>query len=152
MVQKDSGALMKISPPANPSSLFVTVLAAGFLQACTTVKTEYELPSQSLSAPAREDTARVVFYNTGPARIGIKLDGRGIGAPRVGQYIRVDLEPGRHHLDLSHVDTVEFHDDHSLNVTGEEMYVRVFSTDLSTDFDVQAGAPDGFGKFKPIRQ
>src|SRR5215204_1659169 len=127
-----------MSYPHAALAICLLLLATG----CSSVTMEQRLPDQSLQAPAETGMSRVVFYNdtkTGlfPAskRVGIKVDGKGLGTLYAGQYVRVDLAPGRHHLDLSHRDTVEFHDEYSLRVEEADLYVRVFCTELTTTFE-----------------
>jgi hypothetical protein len=103
--------------------------------------------------------SRVIFYkespgglDLGPRRIGIKIDGRGIVTLSSGQYVQVDLEPGRHHLELSHTDTLTFTDEYTLRVEDGPIYVRVYRTELSTHFDSSQQMPAGFAqKFRPVK-
>jgi hypothetical protein len=120
------------------------------------VTTEYQLPPQSLDAPAAVGTSRVYFYNQqgdraalGSKRIGIKVDGRGVAALSAGQFVRIDLEPGRHHLELSESDTLEFRDEYALLVGGRDLYVRVYSTSLTANFDVSEEQSATFSMLKP---
>jgi len=104
--------------------------------------------------------SRVVFYNdtkTGvfPASklVGIKIDGKGLAALYAGQYVRLDLAAGRHHLDLSHRETLEFHDEYSLRVDEGDLYVRVYCTELTTRFEASPVQPPGLlEKFKPLKR
>jgi hypothetical protein len=126
--------------------------------ACTSVQTDVALPSQGLADSAPAGTSRVFFYNTGQRsgltaakRIGIKLDGQGVGTIAAGQYVRIDVAPGRHHLELSFTDTLEFRDPYSLTVPDGDLYVRLYCTELSAMYNSSPEMPPGFAEsYRPL--
>jgi hypothetical protein len=128
------------------------------LAACTTVKTEQQLPDQALDAPHATDRHRVVFYNDTIVvlfptsnRIGIKLDGKGVAAPYSGRYVQIDVPSGEHTLELSHFDVLYFHDKYPLKIEDRDVYLRVYCTPVATKFEQSREMPSVLPKnFKPI--
>ena len=139
----------------DPRQVYFAMAATSLLCGCTSVPTEYELPAQSVQAPASAGTSKVIFYSEpvdrgmGSKRVGIKVDGRGVAALSPGQYVRIDLTPGRHHMELSMSDTLEFRDDYALMVTEGDLYVRVYTSSLTANFDSSAEQPPSLLEQKP---
>jgi hypothetical protein len=123
------------------------------------VKQETLLPLQQLTAPVTPNTTRVIFFNTSNKvlyadtswRIGIKLDGKGVANLHFNQYVQIDLEPGNHVLELSHVDVFTFRDKYDFVVGDETMYVAVYNSLVSTKYKVLPEKPVNFeSNFRPI--
>lgn len=125
---------------------------------CATVRNEYSLPTQSLSATSYKSETRVVFYNgngfnplflDGSWRVGIKIDGKGVDNLHIGKYVQVFLVPGTYNIELSHFDIFTFSDEYTLQVGAEDMYVRVYNALMSTEYEVQYSEPEEFrGKYE----
>jgi len=135
-------------------------LAILFSSGCSTVRREYQLPDQSINAALTPGKARVLFFNdTNIAlfpmsnRIGIKVNGRGVGSPYSGDYIQMDLEKGTHELYLSHFDLFYFTDTYSLVVDRDRLNARVYCSPFSTDFEIVEALPPEFqANFKPAAE
>jgi hypothetical protein len=138
--------------------LTVAIISLLILCSCATVKLETNLPSQQLNAPIPENKTRVVFFNEsnkvlyadGSWRIGIKIDGEGVANLHFNQYVQIDLTPGKHSLELSHVDVFTFRDKYDFNVTDKTMYVKVYNGLVSTKFQILPSKPNNFEiNFRP---
>jgi len=135
------------------TGLLLLLIFAG----CVSVPTELNLPSQTLDAPPAAGLNRVIFYNDSPRgpisegrTIGIKIDGKGVTALAPGRYVRIDLAPARHHLELSHADTLTFSDEYSLQVAADPLYVRLYRATLSASYEINRTPPVDFSRrFRP---
>ena len=138
------------------SIIFVLSL---LLCSCATVQQETLLPSQQLTAPITPNKTRVIFFNTSNKvlysdtswRIGIKIDGKGVANLHFNQYVQIELDPGNHVLELSHVDVFTFKDKYDFVVGAETMYVAVYNSPISTKYKVLPEKPENFeSNFRPI--
>ncbi len=104
--------------------------------------------------------SRVVFYNDAPGgmssgggRIGVRVDGRGVASLPPGRYVVLDVAPGRHHLELSHSDTLTFSDEYTLQVDSSRLFVRLYRGSLTAGYEAEMEMPPGFSqRFKTIRR
>ena len=142
-------------------NLTIAVISLLILCSCATVNLENNLPLQQLDEPINENKTRVVFFNTsnkilyadGSWRIGIKIDGNGIANLHFDQYVQIDLAPGKHSLELSHVDVFTFRDKYDFMVKDKTMYVEVYNGIVSTKYKILPSKPDNFEmKFRPINK
>ncbi len=135
------------------------LLSLFLLCSCATVSYDTDLPPQQISSPAATGKTKVVFFNDsnkvlyadGSWRIGIKIDGKGVANIHFNQYVQLDLLPGLHSLELSHVDLFTFRDEYKLEVTDGPMYIKVYNGLISTKFQILQYKPSGFENiFRPV--
>ena len=136
----------------------ILLLFPVMLSACATVKPEYKLPSQKLSAIAPSGTTKVVLFNTtnpvlfadGSWRIGIKMDGVGVENLHLNKYVQLNLEPGMHKLELSHIDVFTFRNSYQISIPNEAVYIKVYNGITSTKHKIMDSKPNDFNKkYKP---
>jgi hypothetical protein len=141
------------------SNRLIFVFLVFALCSCATVKNEYQLPPQDIESLLSTGKTRVIFFNSSNAllyfdgswRIGIKVDGVGVENLHLSQYVQLELEPGIHKLELSHVDLFTFRDSYVLNVRDKTMYIEVYNSITSTEFKILDEEPKDFKtKYKPV--
>lgn len=97
--------------------------------------------------------AQAIFYNTasflhkvdGSDAITISVDGKEIGTVTGGgEYLKVGLPSGMHHVTLSHRDVIPLTSTHEVEVKSPSIYVRVSPTIMSNSLALGQSLPDGF--------
>jgi len=80
------------------------------------------------------------------------LDGKGVAALGIGEYVQLDLDPGEQELGLAHRDEFDFHDSYLFRLDKAVTYVKVYNTPFSTRYAVLPALPDGFlSKYRPVK-
>lgn len=133
------------------------------LQGCagpTVLRAEIPILGPDISAtPSVQGESKVLFFNNSnkllfgidnTGKVGIYVDGKGLGVLQIGQYVQISLPRGPHRIELVHVDIVEFRSSHSLEVGSEAAYVEVFATPVSNDLNVFSSLPEGNYLPKPF--
>jgi hypothetical protein len=112
------------------ASLFVASLVA-IVSGCAMAPVQPEVPLLGSDLSVRSshpDEAKMVFVNTtsklshgadGTSRINVRIDGKAVGGPNIGEYVQVQIPKGKHHLEVWHLDLVKFRTDQEINVDGD---------------------------------
>lgn len=117
-------------------SVAIAMLLGTGCAGIATVKSEFDLPRQTLTEPIPEGMARVVFINgpkggmeiDGSDKINISIEGRDLASLRKWQYVQVMLEPGTYEVKLVHLDIGRFSSGHVLDVEPGDNWVSAYST------------------------
>lgn len=126
-----------------------------FLFACAATPPEREvlLPSQIIDQPLDDvNKIKLVIFNQsnallygvdGSGKINIHLNGKGVGQLQIGQYVILEVDKGRHIIDLLHRDIVNFSSSHELDVSESPSYIKIYSKMTSNGLE-KVKAIDGF--------
>lgn len=120
------------------------LLAAWFcavLAGCATPTVNREVPllGPDLSAVAKTPgNSKVLIYNHSSrlthlltGKVQVRLNGRGVAALEIGEYLQIEVPRGKHALQLSHWDLVSFNSMHELEVDQPSVIVEVQATAVS---------------------
>jgi hypothetical protein len=120
------------------------------------VRPEVPLLGSDLSVgSSRPDQAKLVFVNSSSkllhgadatGRINVRLDGKAVGGPNVGEYLQVQVPKGKHTLEVWHRDVINFRTEHEINVD-QDLVVELKATPFSNRILVQSTMPAG--DFRP---
>lgn len=117
------------------------------------------LPPELDAKPAAANESKVLFFNNsnkllfgidGTGRVGIWINGIGLGVLEIGEYAQVSLPRGRHDIELVHVDVVTFNSKHEIVVGDGPLFVEVFATIVSNDLKTFDALPTGNYLPKPF--
>jgi hypothetical protein len=128
------------------------------LSGCAMAPVQPEVPLLGSDLSVRSshpDQAKLVFVNTtsklthgadGTSRINVRLDGKAVGGPNIGEYVQIQVPKGRHHLEVWHLDVLKFRTEQEINVD-QDLFVELKATPFSNRILVQSTMPDG--EFRP---
>jgi hypothetical protein len=120
------------------------------------IQPEVPLMGTDLSATSSHpDEVKLVFINTtsklshgadGTSRINVRLNGKAIGGPNIGEYVQVQVPKGKHHLEVWHLDVLKFRTEQEIDVD-QDLFIELKATPFSNRILVQSAMPDG--EFRP---
>jgi hypothetical protein len=140
------------------ASLVVTVLVA-MVSGCAMAPIQPEVPLMGSDLSVRSShpsDAKLVFVNTtsklshgadGTSRINVRIDGKAVGGPNIGEYVQVQVPKGKHQLEVWHLDVMKFRTEQEINVDGD-LYIELKATPFSNRILVQSTMPEG--DFRPL--
>ncbi len=114
---------------------------------------QYPLPNQSTSYQPQEGKTKVIFFNGSnfflhgldmTDKIDIVINNKNVGSIRLGEYVVIDLIPGKYQMKLTHYDIGTFSDEYTLEVIEGEMYIKVYNGLISTKFKIVEKLPERF--------
>jgi hypothetical protein len=116
------------------------------------VRPEVPLLGNDLSAHAASPaSAKLVLVNSSSkllhgadntARINIRIDGKAVGGPNIGEYVQVELPKGEHELEVWHLDMIKFATKRKVTVD-QDLVIELKATPFSNRILVQTTMPAG---------
>ncbi len=98
--------------------------------------------------PSKPENSKVLIYNNSnrlafllTGKMHVRLNGRGVAALEIGEYVQIEVPQGKHELMLSHWDMIVFNSTHELNVDGSSIFVEVQATPVSNYMRVHPKLP-----------
>lgn len=140
------------------AALFVAALTT-LLSGCAMAPVRPELPllgnDLSVRSPSSDHAKLVLINNSskllhgadGTGRINVRLDGKAVGGPNIGEYLQVQVPKGRHSLEVWHLDVIKFRTEQEINVD-QDLVIELKATPFSNKILVQSTMPAG--DFRPI--
>ena len=127
------------------------------LSSCTSrLQPQYNLPSQDLNAEKAEGFTRVLFYSKSDLlywllfgldnsdQVDIEIDHLNVGSIKPGEYVQIDLQPQLYTFQLTHHDAIAITNDYEIEISGPEMYIRVWSGAVTTEYGFEQELPKNF--------
>ena len=137
--------------------LIVAVLLWGC--AATPIKQEVSLPSQEVGkSPTIASNSRMVIFNDsnsllygidGSGKINVSIDAKGVGQLAIGQYVVIEVASGKHVVSLMHKDIMDFNSSHNIDVSGAEVFFKIYSQMTSNGAGIVDAPKDFPSKYKP---
>lgn len=85
-------------------------------------------------------------FNTG--RITIRINDKLLGQIDPGEYLLTNIEKGKHHFELLHVDVVNFKSEHIIEIIDNTKIIQVKPTIFSNKLEITNKFPKNFERFK----
>ena len=124
------------------------------LTGCMMRPVRQEVPSlgNDLSARAASPaTAKLVLVNNSgkllhgadnTGRINVRIDGKAVGGPNIGEYVQVEVPKGKHQLEVWHLDLIKFATKQEVFVD-QDLVIELKATPFSNRILVQTTMPAG---------
>lgn len=92
------------------------------------------------------------FFNKidNTARVNVWIDGLAVGQIRVGEYVVVFLNPGKHTVKIEHIDMVKMRSEHEIEVLGDTKVIEVKPTITSNKATVVNELPSNFERYRQM--
>jgi hypothetical protein len=154
---KNGGDDRDMKSKLNHATLFGAILST-LLSGCMMAPVQPEVPllGSDLSVrTATPDQFKLVLVNTtskvthgvdNTGRINVRIDGKAVGGPNIGEYLQVEVSRGKHQLEVWHRDVINFRTKKEF-VVEQDLFVQLKATPFSNDILVQSTMPDG--NFRP---
>jgi hypothetical protein len=138
------------------------LLVAAFFAAvsgCAMAPVQPEVPLLGSDLSVRSSNpneAKLVFVNTtsklshgadGTSRINVRIDGKAVGGPNIGEYVQVQVPKGKHQVEVWHLDVMKFRSEEEINVD-QDLFIEMKATPFSNKILVQSTMPEG--EFRPL--
>ncbi len=136
-------------------TFLLTAALVSLLSGCmmAPIRTEVPLLAGDLSLRSTNpDEVRLLLFNNSSklmfgldntGRINIRLNGKGVGGPDIGEYLLLQIPKGKHQLELVHLDMVEFRSLHEIDAQDGPLIVEVRATPLSNEIQIHRTLPTG---------
>jgi hypothetical protein len=139
-----------------------SLLIAAFVAAvsgCAMAPVQPEVPLLGSDLSVRSSNpneAKLVFVNTtsklshgadGTSCINVRIDGKAVGGPNIGEYVQMQVPKGRHHVEVWHLDVFKFRTEQEINVD-HDLYIELKATPFSNKILVQSTMPEG--EYRPL--
>ena len=121
------------------------------------VRPELPLLGNDLSVRSTSsDHAKLVLINNsskllhgadGTGLINVRLDGKAVGGPNIGEYLQIQVPKGRHTLEVCHLDVIKLRTEQEINVD-QDLVIELKATPFSNKILVQSTMPAG--DFRPL--
>lgn len=146
-------ALLGGGTKVSKRNLFVLAILPCF-GGCMVAPIQSELPLLGANLAQRStqsgEVVMILFNNSSKlmygldstGRINVRLNGKAVGGPNIGEYVMLQIPKGRHRLQLSHLDLIEFKSEHDIEAADDPLIVEMAATPISNSIQVHKKLPD----------
>jgi hypothetical protein len=131
--------------------LLLAALTSVAVSGCALPPLAREVPllrPELTTQPSKPENSKVLIYNNSnrlafllTGKMHVRLNGRGVAALEIGEYVQIEVPKGKHTLMLSHWDMIVFNSIHELNVDASSIFVEIQATPVSNSMKVHPNLP-----------
>jgi hypothetical protein len=92
------------------------------------------------------NSSKMLHGADGTGRINVRLDGKAVGGPNIGEFVQIQVPKGMHTLEIWHLDLIKFRTEREIAVD-QDLVIELKATPFSNKVLVQTTMPDG--NFRP---
>jgi hypothetical protein len=88
------------------------------------------------------NSSKLMYGLDSTGRINVRLNGKAVGGPNIGEYVILQIPKGKHRLLLSHLDLIEFKSEYDIEAADDPLIVEMAATPISNSIQVHKKLPD----------
>lgn len=133
---------------------FLAVALLPCFSGCMVAPIQSELPLLAVDLEQRStqsgEVVMILFNNSSKlmygldstGRINVRLNGKAVGGPNIGEYVMLQIPKSKHRLLLSHLDLIEFKSEHDIEAADDQLIVEMAATPISNSIQIHKKLPD----------